>query len=93
MNSLPQQHKLIKLQVKKIWYGDSSYGKAKITLRSYWVNEAIRKGHSIDVIYNDRHMILTPRKLKSPVGERIFKSKIGAEDYSLLDYFWQPVDL
>lgn len=76
--------------VKKIWYGDSTYRKAKITLRSYWVNKAIRNKEEVKVTYQGRSMVLTPRKLKNPIGRRLFKSKIGKQDYELLDYKWSP---
>ena len=79
-------------EVKKIWYGDDTYQKAKITLRDYWVRKAIRLDKNIKVVYKNRYMILTPRKLRNPISERLFKSKIGASDYKLLDFFWNPTD-
>lgn len=84
---------MIVQKVKKIWYGDDTYQKAKITLRDYWVNKAIKENTPIEVVYVDRHMLLTPRKLRKPISERSFKSKIGASDYKLLDYFWKPEDI
>jgi hypothetical protein len=81
---------MITQEVKKIWYGDATYLKAKITLRSYWVNRAIADNEEIKVVYKDRSMVLTPRKLKNPISRRLFKSKIGRGDYELLDYKWTP---
>jgi hypothetical protein len=76
--------------VKKIWYGDETYQKAKITLRSYWVDQAVRGKQDIEVRYDGKYMTLSPRRLKRPLGKRFFKSKIGKDDYELLDYSWKP---
>lgn len=73
------------IEVKKIWFGDETYKKPKITLRSYQLN-----GGDIKVIHAGKHMILTAAELKNPVGKRFFRSKIGAQDYYLLDYLWKP---
>jgi hypothetical protein len=80
----------MKIHVKKIWYGDKTYGTAKITLRDYWIKKAIRNKEDIIVEYMDRSMKLTPRKLKNPIGKRPVKSKIGLSDYELWDYYWKP---
>ena len=82
---------MITQEVKKLWFGDESHGKPKVTLRSLWVDKAIKEKQDMKVVYGDRYMILTSRELKKPAGERFFKSKIGKEDYSLLDYYWNPV--
>ena len=80
------------ISVKKIWYGDGTYQQAKITLRSYWVDKAIRNNEDIKVTFKARSMTLTSHILKKPVGRRFFHSKIGSDNYELLDYFWRPND-
>ena len=80
-------------EVKKIWYGDDVSHKAKITLRSYVVNMAVRNKDEIKVVHNGRSLVLSVRKLKNPIGCRFFKSKIGKQDYMLLDYKWKPKEL
>lgn len=75
-----------RIKIKKLWFGDADKV-AKVTLRSY----QLPKG-PVEVVFEDKSMILTEKDLKSPVGKRFFKSKIGAQDYYLLDYKWEPND-
>ena len=82
---------MIKVEVKKIWYGGSdTYGKAKVSLRDYIVKTAVQYNEGIEVEYNGMRMELTPRKLKKPLNRTTFKSKIGKQDYELWDYYWKP---
>jgi hypothetical protein len=78
--------------VKKIWYGDETYGQAKITLRDYWVKRALKDNVDIIVQYRKQKMYLSPRKLRNPLSKRPVKSKIGSFDYELWDYKWRPKD-
>lgn len=81
------------VHIKKLWFGDETHRVPKVTLRSYWCTDAIKKRTPLQVVYNNESMTLTPQELFKPLSTRFVKSKIGKSDYELWDFLWNPEEL
>ena len=62
----------------------------KVSLRDYVVEQAIREGEAIRVIYGDEEVILTPHVLSTQglLDKVVYKSKFDKREYRLIDYDW-----
>ncbi len=74
----------MKRRVKKVFRGC-------ISLRDYDVKQAIETGVSIEVVYEDQRMILTPADLRlGKVDNGVYGKH--SKKYHLIDYPWNPIN-
>ena len=64
----------------------------KVSLRDYVVEQAIREGEAIRVVYGDKETIFTPHVLSTQgsLDRVVYKSKFDNRKYRLIDYDWVP---
>lgn len=63
-----------------------------VSVRDYEVEECIRKQDTMDIVFEDQIMTLSPQSLKNKVvmTSGPFPSKNGSKGYMLFTYKWNP---
>lgn len=66
--------------------------KGNVDVRDYKVKECIDKGESMDILFDNQIMTLSPEDLKTKIVSRskTIESKRGGRNYVLYGYNWEP---